>query len=188
MVKDSIKSYLENKPMLKNTAEKVYKLCKRLLILIRLVFLNSVVRLFLRRPKYNKTYKVAVCGIFKNEAPYLKEWIEYHEMIGIEHFYLYNNNSDDNYWEILRPYIDKGLVSLIDWPDNHAQMKAYKHFYDTFRNDAQWISFLDIDEFICPRYKTTLLEWIRTKEKYPVLLVNWRMFDKYRLRYRCFFW
>lgn len=133
-------------------------------------------RLFLRRPKYDKKYKIVICGIFKNEAAYLKEWLEYHKMIGIEHFYLYNNNSNDNFTAILQPYLDRGLVTLIEWPYDHAQIEAYKHFYETFRNDTQWVSFLDIDEFFCPRYKTTLIDWIKTKEKYPVIQVNWRMF------------
>ena len=41
----------------------------------------------------DKKYNVAVCAIFKNEAPYLKEWIEFNHLVGVEHFYLYNNNS-----------------------------------------------------------------------------------------------
>ena len=40
-----------------------------------------------------KDYKVSLCTIFKNEAPYLKEWIEFNHLIGVEHFFLYNNNS-----------------------------------------------------------------------------------------------
>lgn len=176
MIVNSIKSYLATHPFLEKIIVGLYTFCKRFYILVWLIFLNTIVRLFLRRPKYNKKYKIAICGIFKNEASYLKEWIEYHEMIGVEHFYLYNNNSEDNYQEILQPYLDRGLVTLVTWPHNHAQIEAYKHFYETYRNETQWVSFLDIDEFFCPRYKTTLLEWVKTKEKYPVLLVYWRMF------------
>ncbi len=55
-------------------------------------------------------------------------------------------------------------------------MKAYEDFYNTYRNETQWVSFLDIDEFFCPRYETALIDWVRTKDKYPVLSINWRMF------------
>ncbi len=103
MIRSSIKSFLNNKPLLKKIVEQVYMFIKRAIIFIRLILLNSIFRLFLRHPKYNKKYSITICGIFKNEASYLKEWIEYHEMIGIEHFYLYNNNSDDNYRDILQP-------------------------------------------------------------------------------------
>ncbi|MBR7025230.1 MAG: glycosyltransferase family 2 protein, partial [Selenomonadaceae bacterium] len=46
-------------------------------------------------------YDLAVVAIFKNEGHYLKEWLDYHLFAGVEHFYLYNNNSTDNYEEVL---------------------------------------------------------------------------------------
>lgn len=30
---------------------------------------------------------LAVCAIFRDEAPYLAEWIEFHRLVGVEHFY-----------------------------------------------------------------------------------------------------
>ena len=135
------------------------------------------VRLLLyKKPKYKKKYRISICGIFKDEAPFLKEWIEFNSMIGVEHFYLYNNNSTDNFAEILNPYINSGLITLIDFPYNHAQMKAYKHFYETYRNETQWISFLDIDEFFVPISYNNLNDWLKEYEKYPVIQIYWKMF------------
>jgi len=157
-------------------SKKLKSTVRYLLVLCYLVFINILVRPFLRRPRYNKKYNVSICGIFKNESIFLKEWIEYHEMIGIEHFYLYNNKSDDNYLEILKPYIDRNLVTLIDWPYDQAQIKAYNHFYETYRYETQWVSFLDIDEFILPRFKDNISAWIKKMDKYPVLVLYWKMF------------
>ena len=52
----------------------------------------------LQRPKsiQKKKFYVSICAIFKNESMYMKEWIEYHRIIGVDHFYLYNNFSSDN--------------------------------------------------------------------------------------------
>ena len=152
-----------------------YIICQ-LSLLGKLLFCNTVLRLFLKRPKYKKKYKISICGIFKNEALFLKEWVEFHEMIGVEHFYLYNNNSEDNYQEVLLPYINRGLVTLVDWPYDQAQIKAYQNFYETYRHETQWVSFLDIDEFFCPRYEKTLTDWLLKNDKYPVLVLYWRMF------------
>ena len=152
-------------------------LCYRyLILLLSLLFCNILVRPFLRKPKYNKKYRISICGIFKNEAPFLKEWIEFHKMIGIEHFYLYNNKSDDNFEEVLQPYVNGGLITLIDWPYEQAQIAAYQNFYETYRHETQWVSFLDIDEFFCPKYSKTLLEWLLKSDKYPVRVLYWRMF------------
>lgn len=130
----------------------------------------------LKRPKYNKKFNIAICAIFKDEARFIKEWIEYHSLIGVEHFYLYNNNSSDNYKEVLDEYIKSGLVTLYDWPYDQSQMKAYKDFYEKHFNEAQWISFLDIDEFFVPKNEFSLLDWIKKNDRYPVLQVYWKMF------------
>lgn len=129
-----------------------------------------------KKPTYNKKYKISICGIFKNEAQFLKEWIEYNNMIGVDHFYLYNNNSTDNFLEVIKPYIDNGLVTYIDFPYDHAQIKAYKHFYETYRKETQWISFLDIDEFFVPISHNDLPSWINSYERYPVIQIYWKMF------------
>ena len=50
-------------------------------------------------------YNLAVAAIFKDEAPYLREWLDYHLLAGVEHFYLYNNDSTDDYAEMLKPYV-----------------------------------------------------------------------------------
>lgn len=131
------------------------------------------------RPKKieEKKYKVSVCAIFKNEALYLKEWIEYHKIIGIQHFYLYNNNSEDNYEEVLKPYIEKGLVTLIPWPHNQAQMEAYKDGIKKFSFESEWITFIDIDEFIVPVFENNIYDVLKPFQKNrPVVIAYWKMF------------
>ena len=124
-----------------------------------------------------KKYKVSVCAIFKNEALYLKEWIEYHRIVGIQHFYLYNNNSDDDYKEVLDPYIDEGIVTLIPWPHNQAQMEAYKDGIKKFSCESEWITFIDIDEFIVPVIENNIYEILKPFQKNrPVVIGYWKMF------------
>ncbi|MBR3449455.1 MAG: glycosyltransferase family 92 protein [Bacteroidales bacterium] len=144
---------------------------------IHVAFDNCVTRFFLwRRPSYGKRYAISLCAIFKNEAPFLREWIEYHHMVGVDHFYLYNNNSEDGFRDVLQPYQERGWVTLMDWPHNQDQMGAYRHFYENCRDQTQWACFLDIDEFIVPRYHTDLHDWIRTMDRFPVIVVYWQMF------------
>lgn len=146
---------------------------------ILLCLLQPVYKLLLafhRSPEIKRKYGVSLCGIFKNEADFLNEWIEYHLLVGVDHFYLYNNNSQDNYEEVLKIYIDKGIVTLIQWPTLQGQILAYKHWYENFRNETQWVSFLDIDEFICPKYEVSINKWVQKYKKYPSVLMYWKMF------------
>lgn len=141
---------------------------------IVLIFLLKFYRI--KGEKISKKYYVSICAIFKDEGIYLKEWLEYHMMIGIEHFYLYNNFSSDNYLEVLKPYIDARIVTLREWPVNQGQLSAYKDCYEKSKNESQWIGFIDIDEFICP-YKTEDIKlWLKNFEIFPSIILYWKMF------------
>lgn len=123
-----------------------------------------------------KKYYFSVCCIFKNEAQYLAEWIEYNRILGVDHIYMYNNNSTDNYYQILNRYIKEGFVSVLEWPKNYAQMEAYEDCYNRYRNDTNWLAFWDIDEFICPLYETNIKDFMKKYEGYPALIVYWMLF------------
>lgn len=47
---------------------------------------------------------------------YLEEWLEYHMLIGVQHFFLMSNECDTDEAEaakaLLQPYIHRGVVSL----------------------------------------------------------------------------
>ena len=48
--------------------------------------------------------------IAKNEALYIKEWLDFHIKQGVTNFIIYDNGSTDNFREVLRLYIDAGIV------------------------------------------------------------------------------
>lgn len=155
----------------------VVKLYQGTKIILKTITFNLFVRPFLlRKPSYGKEYAISICAIFKNEGRFLKEWIEYHLLVGVDHFFLYNNESTDNYLEVLQPYIDKQIVTLIEYPGQCMQLKAYEDFYDRYAKRTQWVSFLDIDEFICPNSCLSIKEWIKSYERFPVVLIYWKMF------------
>lgn len=124
-----------------------------------------------------KKYKVSVCAIFKNEAVYLKEWIEFNHIVGIEHFYMYNNNSVDDFEKIIKPYIDTGLVTLIDWPYDQKQMECYKDCMERFSSETKWLGFIDLDEFIVPKLTDNVYDFLKRFEKNRgAVCIYWKMF------------
>jgi hypothetical protein len=130
-------------------------------------------------------YDLAVVSIFRNEARFLKEWIEFHKLVGVQHFYLYNNLSNDNYLKVLKPYIDRKEVDLVDWPyetDSDGknwgpiQIGAYNDaLYWGFGN-VKWLAVLDTDEFLFPVEKNNLREFLRDYEGFGGVCVNWQMY------------
>ena len=148
--------------------------------IIKMCFYNTVckayIKMFGRNDRRNMKYKLSFCLIFKNEGPFLKEWLDYHIVVGVDHFYLYNNNSDDNFREVLEPYIKDGIVTLIEWPYECSQFKAYRHCYENFRNETNWLSFIDADEFFVPKKELTIPDWLVGFNKYPARNIHWLMF------------
>lgn len=124
-----------------------------------------------------KKYNVSVCSIFRDEGSYLKEWIEFHKIVGVEHFYLYNNKSNDNYLEVLKPYIDNGYVTLVDWPKPQSQMEAFLDCANKYSSETKWIAFIDLDEFIVPNEKDDIYSLLHRFEKNrPVVIGYWKYF------------
>lgn len=148
------------------------------------VFFYRLCFLFMRGNSKKKEYNVVICAIFKNEAPYLREWLEYNLIIGVEHFYLYNNNSNDEYREVLKPYVESGKVTLIDFPFEHAQIRAYKDCIEKFKNKAKWIGFLDIDEFIVPIKDNSIVDFLKNFNNRPSVKVYWKVFGTSGLIHR----
>ena len=132
--------------------------------------------LFIKTSEVEKKYKVSICAIFKDEAPYLREWIEFNRIVGVEHFYMYNNNSTDDYLHVLEDYIKHGIVTLVDWPYEQGQISAYKECIKKYSDETEWIAFIDIDEFIVPNETSNIYEYLRKFTNRGSVIAYWRMF------------
>lgn len=95
-------------------------------------------------------HEIAMVSISKNEAPYIKEWIEFHKLVGFTKFYFYNNESDDNTVEMLKPYIDSGLVEYALIKGKGRQLDAYNDAIALHKEECRWMAFLDMDEYLMP--------------------------------------
>lgn len=137
-------------------------------------------------------YKLSVCALFKDEAKYLREWIEYHRLIGVEHFYLFDNGSGDYSKYVLAPYIRDGIVTLTHWPDRvpvsdtsrishwalSTQLPAYeltaKHLA---LEETEWLALLDVDEYLVPVEANSMGEVLKEFADYPGLQLTSDFFD-----------
>ncbi len=119
------------------------------------------------------------------QGPYLREWIEFHRIVGVTHFWLYNNNSQDDYLQVLQPYMDKGIVELRDWPSpleddwTRYQNAAYADCLSHCIGRTKWLAVIDIDEFIVPTTRRALVDTLRRLEQHKGvggLMLFWQFF------------
>ena len=113
----------------------------------------------------------------KNEGPYLREWIEYHRIHGVEKFYLYDNESNDDTKKILAPYIKSGLVEYTYFPGEKQQLPAYADCLARHRNDAKWLAIIDLDEFIVPKKHNTISEMLNhMPRRVSEVVIKWAIY------------
>ncbi len=131
-------------------------------------------------------YEVAICTVFQNEALYLKEWIEFHKLQDVQHFYLYNNNSQDDYLTVLAPYVQNNEVTLIEWPYAYQegehknwlriQCAANMDCIERFGKHVTWLAAIDVDEFLFVPSGEKLSTFLQNYSEFGGLCVNWKKF------------
>jgi len=124
-------------------------------------------------------YEISIATVFKDEAPYFKEWIEYHKLLGVQHFRLYNNDSTDDFLKVLEPYIKSGEVQVIDWPGGHGdwcnkvQGLAMLDAMSNLKGISKWLAIIDVDEFILPKIGN-LIAFLSDYEAFGGVVINWQ--------------
>ena len=125
-------------------------------------------------------YDLAVVAIMKGEEPYVKEWLDYHLLAGVDHFYIYDNDSTPEFKKILQPYIDANIVTYTPYPGKGRQIEAYNDAVQRFKFECRYMAFVDGDEYILPKSKsaiTEIVDEVLAKDKKAAgLSINWIMF------------
>ncbi|BBL76476.1 glycosyltransferase family 2 protein [Methylomagnum ishizawai] len=133
-----------------------------------------------------KRYYLALLAIAKNEAPYLHEWVAYHRAAGVEHFLIFDNDSDDGTTEMLGRLADLGLVEHVPWPTSahpaNPQKEAYAEGVARLREQAEWIAVVDLDEFIVPLHHPDIPAMLREYPDVTALGLCWRLFGSSGLK------
>lgn len=128
-------------------------------ILLRWIILVAYEQIYAIENMYRKMlaersrkfkHEIAMVVISKNEGQYIREWIEYHKLVGFTKFYFYDNESEDNTRQVLRPYIDAGLVEYTLISGKARQLDAYNDAVRRHKDECRWMAFMDMDEFLMP--------------------------------------
>eukprot|EP01062_Namystynia_karyoxenos_P070343 TRINITY_DN65726_c0_g1_i1.p1 TRINITY_DN65726_c0_g1~~TRINITY_DN65726_c0_g1_i1.p1 ORF type:complete len:600 (+),score=149.12 TRINITY_DN65726_c0_g1_i1:100-1800(+) len=137
-----------------------------------------------------RAYSLALCCSTKDDAMWLAEWIEFHLLVGVDHFFIIDDESQDGSSDIIRAYAAAGVATYIPGPVpdedprlGHAQGgKRDAAFtamcWDHAASHADWLILMDTDEYMYPRVGCDLGDFVRTACD-PVqthVLVRWEMF------------
>lgn len=115
---------------------------------------------------------LSVAAIVKNETAYIAEWIEYHLLVGVQKFFIYDNESTDNLREFLEPYIKEDIVEYTLFHGKRQQVIAYNDIIQRYKYRTFWLAFIDIDEFLVPMEAETISEFLHDFEDVPGIEIN----------------
>ena len=121
-------------------------------------------------------YYLSLLGIFKNEADGMKEWLDHYIWQGVEHFFIINNGSTDNYLEVLEPYIKNNIVTVYDRFERHVQEKHYNEIYNLVKNETKWLIVADFDEFWYAYPDENIVTVLKKYENHSAIMTNWQFF------------
>lgn len=100
-------------------------------------------------------YLASVCCLTGHSNRYLLEWVLYHYLVGIEHFFIYDNNPPNASTQLMvQDLIDLGLVELIPWYTSEEGVPLTQHamidncIKTRAHNQTRWIGVWDDDEFL----------------------------------------
>lgn len=120
---------------------------------------------------------VALSARIKDEAHVLAEWLDYHIVAGVSHFFIYESFSSDNFREVLRPYIEGGHVTLLaDWPTVPVTPYAEEDCILRALNRFEWVANFDVDEFLVIKDGSSIGEFLSRFPGQPAVALHWFMF------------
>ena len=125
---------------------------------------------------------VAVVAIVRGEKPFLDEWLAYHRLLGVDHFFVYDDEPDLSVGGFLKPHFP--YVTVVPWferhrhlPGRNKQTKAYTHALSNGLGSFEWVMYLDVDEFLLLRRHATIQEFLSGFDRsVSSVSLNWMVF------------
>ena len=148
-----------------------------------------------------KRYDVVMSTLFLKDPYRAKQWIEYHLLLGVQHFFMYYHGRLSDLkalfpkdYDVLMDYVDKNIVTLIEWNCgityikeedkylykreeyfkgwHHAQHAQIQHMAAQMCNSTRWMVNIDLDEFLVVRDYISLIHYIDDLDKRGIKVVS----------------
>lgn len=123
-------------------------------------------------------YDLILCAVFKNESHILSEWIQHYLQRGVDHIYLINDHSTDDFLPIIERYRDKITLwyNDITSKDVGRQIQIYQKYIQPILPTSKWAMILDLDEFLYSPTNQPFKEIIGMYSSYSQLKIEWLHF------------
>ena len=154
-----------------------------LFINIFIIFKSKFIKLKILQKEQKYKYFFCFTSMGKLENKYAKELINYYKEIGVDKFYLADNNdnSEEKLSNILKNYILDGLLEIIDTRGiKKDQTQLFGEVYEKHKSECKWMSFFDFDEYLSFKQTNISIHNYFSKpnfKKCNVIIINWIIYN-----------
>ena len=154
---------------------------KYILKVLIILFLSAI---FYKLNKINNNYRYFSCfvGRGRSENRYVRELVEHYISIGVEKFYLGDDNplGTEKFADVIQDYIDKKIVNVYYYRKyNYGQCEFYNILFERIKYTCNWIMFYDFDEFLEFTDKNMTIKDYLSKDEFKkcdVVKTHWLMY------------
>ena len=123
-------------------------------------------------------YNLSILAMFKNESMIIEDWIIHYLKEGVNHFYLIDNGSVDDYWTKINKY--ENYITIVKDSTrlpNGTQTYLYnKIFLETIKRETKWLIICDIDEYIYAKNGNIMNVLNKLSENVEKIWLPWKIF------------
>ena len=147
--------------------------------------INNNISYVIKKEKYG----ICICSIVKNENLYIKEFIDYYYLLGVDKIIIYDNNNieGEKIENIIKDYIKNRYVEIIDVRGlSSIQIPIYNYCYKKNKDMYDWIGFIDIDEYLFIKNEKNIKNYFFSNifEKCQTIYFNWIIYnDNDKIKY-----
>ena len=124
--------------------------------------------------RQKKQATLGLIAVVRDEEYFILEWLWFHRLAGIEHFYLEVQSTDGTLEKIKSLPFYKECITVYEQQERD-KVKAYQFLMDKHKNEVKWMILADVDEFFFYSVKNDIKVALKSFEKLACggILVPW---------------
>lgn len=124
---------------------------------------------------------ICMVAIARDECSFLDEWIAYHRVLGIDHFFIYDDDPITSLKQFLEPHGQS--INVIDWYKRGTRdslidrrCAAYRDALTRVQASFDWVIFSNIDEFLVLPCTESLPQFLKRFDRFSQVSFNRYLF------------
>ena len=117
-------------------------------------------------------------AVIRNQEHYVKEWLAFHHLVGVERFVIVLHKCVDRTEERIRelPFQDQIHIHRIVNDEQFVQLGTYQWIIRNYGHFTKWLMFIDSDEFFFGTREDDLRVILTDYEQHGGLIAYWHEF------------